>query len=203
MRKAVKRVLELHDICLSFGEKTVFSGCGLVLPPGDRVALTGPSGCGKTSLLRIALGLQQPDSGSVRNASRRTAAVFQEPRLLPWCTALENVNLVLSDGPETFAEAQAWLDRLELADAAGLRPDALSGGMQQRVALARALAAGPDLLVLDEAFKGLDDELKQRVLHMLADTLPGVTLLMATHSEEEAEALGCRILRCRNGRFEP
>lgn len=194
-------MLEIKDVSLRFDDKQVLNGCSLSLSRGERLALMGPSGCGKTTLLRIALSLQTPDSGSVKSAARRTAAVFQEPRLLPWRTAAENVNLVLSDRAETMAEAVSWLKRLELSDARDLCPAEMSGGMQQRLSLARALAAAPELLVLDEPFKALDSALRERVMAVTKDALPNAALLLATHSEEEAEALGCRILHYEDGKF--
>lgn len=194
-------LLELKHISLSFGEKAVLRDCDLRLPAGARFALMGPSGCGKTTLLRIVLGLQRPDAGTIENRFVRPAAVFQEPRLLPWCSALENVNLVLSDGPETRELALSWLRRLELGEAAELYPAALSGGMQQRVALARAMATAPDLLVLDEPFRGLDEALREQVIAAVSRALPEAAILLATHSEAEAAALGCRILRYDAGRF--
>ena len=194
-------MLELRDITVAFGDRTVLRDCGLSLAAGQRLALMGPSGCGKTTLLRLALGLQMPDSGSVRCDFSRPAAVFQEPRLLPWRMALENVLLTAGDRPQAREAAQQWLEKLELGDAAGLYPDELSGGMQQRVSLARALACEPDFLVLDEAFKGLDPELRERVLALLAGTLKHTAVLLATHSEEEARALACRVLHYQNGHF--
>ena len=161
----------------------------------------GPSGCGKTTLLRVALLLQPPDAGTVSGDAGRTAAVFQEPRLLPWRTAAENVNAVLSDTRETMPEALSMLDRVELSDAAEKYPAELSGGMQQRVSIARALAYRPDLLVLDEPFRGLDDELRGRMVSLLSASLSSASLLLVTHSEDEARALGCRILRYRDGHF--
>ena len=98
-------MLELKNISVRFDGKPVLSDCSLCLGDGERLALMGPSGCGKTTLLRIALSLQQPDTGTVSGEAGRTAAVFQEPRLLPWRTAAENVNVVLSDTPETMPEA--------------------------------------------------------------------------------------------------
>ena len=197
----MRAVLELKEISLSFGRHAVLSNCSLHLAPGERIALMGPSGCGKTTLLRTVLSLQQSDSGTVVCRAHKPAAVFQEPRLLPWLTALENVNLVLSDTPETLPAARAWLECMELADSAGLYPAELSGGMQQRVSLARALACEPDLLVLDEPFKGQDSALYDRILEVLKKALDGASLLLATHREEEALALGCRIVRYNAGQF--
>ena len=195
-------MLELRDISVSYGEKTVLQHCDLNLMSGERIALMGPSGCGKTTLLRIALGLHTPDFGTVKRYFSRVSAVFQEPRLLPWRTALENVMLPIAGRPDSRDAAVSHLEKLELADAVGLYPDELSGGMQQRVSLARAMVFAPDLLVLDEAFKGLDVELRGRVLTLLAGSLQNTSVLLATHSEEEARALSCRILHWKEGRFE-
>lgn len=194
-------MLKLEEISVRFGEKQVLEKCGLRLEKGERVALTGPSGCGKTTLARVALSLQNPDSGTVSCGFARIAAVFQEPRLLPWLTAAENVNLVLSDSARTMEEARAWLERLELGDSAELYPSELSGGMQQRVSIARALAVRPELLVMDEPFKAMDEALRDRVLRVTADALGDAALLLITHSEREALTLGCRVLRYVDGRF--
>ena len=194
-------MLELNNISVRYDGKSVLSGCGLSLGDGERLALMGPSGCGKTTLLRVALSLQPPDTGSVSGDPGRTAAVFQEPRLLPWRTAAENVNVVLSDTPETMPEALSMLERVELSDAVEKYPAELSGGMQQRVSIARALAFRPDLLVLDEPFRGLDDELRGRMVSLLNTSLQSASLLLVTHSEEEAKTLGCRVLRYQDGRF--
>lgn len=194
-------MLELNEVSLRFGDKQVLDGCTLRLKAGEHIALMGPSGCGKTTLLRIALGLQDPESGTARRTSERAAAVFQEPRLLPWRTAAENVNLVLSDRDETLPEAREWLKRLELSDAGELYPAELSGGMQQRVSIARALAASPSLLVLDEPFKAMDSALRERVMGLTAETAKAAAILLATHSEDEARALGCTVLRYQDGRF--
>ena len=194
-------MLELKDISLRLGDKQVLRGCGLRLDDGERIALMGPSGCGKTTLLRVALSLQKPDAGEVSCSWNRIGVVFQEPRLLGWRTAAENVDLVLSDGPETAAEAALWLDRLELGEARELYPAELSGGMQQRLSIARALAVRPELLVLDEPFKAMDEALAARVRQTVAQALSDSALLLVTHSEEEARAFGCRILRYEDGRF--
>ena len=194
-------MLELKNITVRFDGTPVLSDCSLSLGDGERLALMGPSGCGKTTLLRVALSMQPPDTGSVSGDAGRTAAVFQEPRLLPWRTAAENVNVVLSDTPETMPEALSMLGRVELSEAGEKYPSELSGGMQQRVSIARALAFRPDLLVLDEPFRGLDEELRGRIVSLLSASLPSASLLLATHSEEEARALGCRVLHYRDGCF--
>ena len=194
-------MLRLEEISVRFGEQRVLDKCSLRLEKGERVALTGPSGCGKTTLARVALSLQNPDSGTVSCGFARIAAVFQEPRLLPWLTAAENVNLVLSDSAWTMEKARAWLARLELGDSAELYPSELSGGMQQRVSIARALAPGPELLIMDEPFKAMDEALRDRVLRVTADALGDAALLLITHSEREALTLGCRVLRYVDGRF--
>ena len=186
-------MLKLETISHSFGDRPVLKDVSLTLAPGERIALMGPSGVGKTTLLRIVLGLLAPDEGKVENSFRKTASVFQEPRLLPWRTAEENVNLVLSDGKATLAAARSWLDRLGLKDAAGKYPRELSGGMQQRVSLARALAMEGDLLVLDEPFKAMDEELKQQVMALVSET--DAAILLVTHEKEEAAALGCKVIQ--------
>lgn len=185
-------MLKLTDISHSYGDHRVLENFSLTLGPGERVALMGPSGCGKTTLLRIALGLEKTTGGCGENAFPSAAAVFQEPRLLPWRTAAENVNLVLGDRTATLDRAGSWLDALELAEAKEKYPRELSGGMQQRVSIARALAVEPALLILDEPFRGLDEALRDRVLARVSRTKGAI--LLVTHDRREAEALGCRIV---------
>lgn len=186
-------MLKLNHISHSYGEHTVLRNFDLTLETGQRIALMGPSGCGKTTLLRIALGLLKPTGGSVENTFSRTAVVFQEPRLLQWRTALENVNLVLADDKTTLFRAEKYLQMVELSGSADKYPRELSGGMQQRVALARALAVEGDLLVLDEPFKGLDEALRENMMALVSKT--NAAILLVTHDEEEAAALGCEIIR--------
>lgn len=186
-------MLKLKDISHRYGDTAVLSGVSLELLPGERVALMGPSGCGKTTLLRIILGLLQPSEGSVENTFRKTAVVFQEPRLLPWRTAAENVNLALGDGKETLPKALEQLRALGMGAAADKYPGELSGGMQQRAALARALALEGDLLVLDEPFKAMDETLRWEVIAQVAKT--DAAILLVTHDEAEADALGCKIVK--------
>ena len=186
-------MLKLTNICRSYGAQQLLSGLSLTVNPGQRVAIMGPSGVGKTTLLRIALGLETPEQGTVENRFAKTAAVFQEPRLLPWRTALENVNLVLGDTLKTMEKARQVLAQMGLAEAAGKYPRELSGGMQQRVAIARAMAVEPELLVLDEPFKAMDEALRTSVIACVAKT--DAAILLVTHELWEAEQLNCEIIR--------
>ena len=185
-------MLELKDVSLSFGALEVLRGASLMLGQGERIAITGPSGCGKTSLLHVIAGLLHPDSGLVRNRAARTACVFQEPRLLPWLSAEENVSIVIPHGTQG-QDALMLLKELGLSDSAEKHPCELSGGMQQRAALARALAYAPDLLLLDEPFRALDAASKALAIDAVNERADCAVILV-THSPEEADALGCRII---------
>ena len=185
-------MLELKNVSLCYGDLRVLRDVSLRLDPGERIAVMGPSGCGKTSLLRVIAGLQSPGSGTVERAAHRLSFVFQEPRLLPWLTAAENIRLVLPDA-HRGDDAAAWLSRFGLSDAADRLPSELSGGMRQLVSLARALVCTPDLLLLDEPFKALDAAAKQNAITAVSDGTDAAVILV-THDAREAEAIGCRVI---------
>lgn len=185
-------MLELKNVSLCYGDLRVLRDVSLRLAPGERIAVMGPSGCGKTSLLRVIAGLQSPDSGTIECTARRLSFMFQEPRLLPWLTAAENVRLVLPDAHHGD-DAAAWLSRFGLSDAADRLPSELSGGMRQLVSLARALVCTPDLLLLDEPFKALDAAAKQNAITAVSDGTDAAVILV-THDAREAEAIGCRVI---------
>ena len=183
-------MIRLEHVTFGYGlQKAVLRDVSLEIPEGGRLCLMGPSGKGKSTVLRLLLGLEKPRRGTV-SVPEGTAfsAVFQENRLLPWKTVLENVAL-FSDG-ET---ARRCLTALGLSDSLTAMPDALSGGMKRRVALARALAHPFDMLVLDEALTGLDGGTKARCLAAIDRAVGHRTLVMATHDESEAAALGAEI----------
>ena len=192
-----KVVLEVNNLSKQFekdGEAfPVLEQVSFTLTEGEVFVLLGRSGCGKTTLLRIVMDLLKPSEGTVENTFRNTVAVFQEPRLLPWRTALQNVNLVLGDGKSTLDTAKKYLELVKLEDALDKYPRELSGGMQQRASLARALAAQGDLLVLDEPFKAMDEALRDHVMELVNRT--DAAILLVTHEAEEAKALGCEIIR--------
>ena len=182
-------MVELQDVSVAFDGRTVFEHVSARFSSGVHAAIMGPSGVGKTTLLRVIAKLLPPTAGRVRVHTPRRAVLFQEPRLLPWLTALENVNTVLSDGSRTLPEAMDWLNRVRLGAAAGKYPAELSGGMQTRVALARALAYGGNLVLLDEPFRGLDEATRDEVIDLCREALREKTTILVTHDRAEAEAL--------------
>ena len=191
-------MIDFKDITLAYGGETVLQDCSLRVAQGQHIALMGPSGCGKTTLLNIAAGLLPAEGAEVHGT---VSYVFQEPALFPWLTAVENINAVLSDTPATLPRAKEWLAAVGLADCADKYPHQLSGGQKQRVAIARALAYGGDILLLDEPFRGLDEDTRQQIADLICRTWRGKTLLLATHDAQEAELLHCPVRRWRDGKF--
>lgn len=167
-------------------QRPVLRDFSMTVPEGGRVCLTGPSGEGKTTALRLLLGLEKPRKGAVSVPEGvRFSAVFQENRLLPWKTVLENASLFSDE-----ESARRILSTLGLGDSLDALPETLSGGMKRRAALGRALAHPFDVLVLDEALTGLDGETKRRCLAAIDEAVGRRTLVLATHDDGEARALG-------------
>lgn len=196
-------MIRLENVSLAYDGAVVLDRLSLHVPTGAHIALMGASGCGKSSVIDLIAGLKQPTAGRVSVDAERISYAFQEPRLLPWRTAAENVNAVLSDRKATLPEAEAWLMRVGLGDAAGKYPDELSGGMRQRVNLARALAYGGDILLLDEPFSGLDGERRDELLSLIKRYAAGKTLVLSTHDRTEAEALADSIYIFQEKAFIP
>ena len=191
-------MVTLQNVTLFFKDgktvKTVLNDLSLTFPTGKMIAVMGPSGCGKTTLLRLIAGLILPSSGNVTRETESISYLFQDTALLPWLTAAENVNLVLSDGKETLGEAVEWLRRVDLSDEANTYPASLSGGMRQRVALARALSTDAELLLLDEPFRGMDEELHAKMRELVLACRKGKTTILVTHDAKDAEMADCRIV---------
>jgi NitT/TauT family transport system ATP-binding protein len=174
----------IKNITKSFGGNAVIQNFSAELPLDGVTVLRGPSGVGKTTLFRLLLGLEQPDTGEIVGIQGlKPAVVFQEDRLLPWASALENVALV-SDS----ASAETILTKLGLGDSLCLLPRELSGGMQRRVAIARALAYQADLLFLDEPFTGLDEQNKRVATDAIREQ--HIPAFVITHEDDEAELFG-------------
>ena len=193
-------MIRIEHLTVAYGGQKVLKDCFLTVPAGGHVALMGASGSGKTTLINVIAGLLKPDAGTV-SVTGKVSYVFQEPALFPWLTALENVNVVLSDGPATRQEAESWLIRAGLEDCLHKYPHQMSGGQKQRVALCRALAYGGDILLLDEPLKGLDADTRDRVVELLRRECADKTLLLVTHDPREAEALCDSVLTYQDGIF--
>jgi NitT/TauT family transport system ATP-binding protein len=182
---------------------------------GEIVALIGPSGCGKTTALRIAMGLETATSGAVtvdsvvvKGCGYDRGIVFQHAELLPWLTAMQNVEFGLEmkgmRGKELHDTAMRYLTLVGLQDSVKRRPYQLSGGMQQRVGIARALAIDPKVLLMDEPFGALDaqtrESLQSELLEIHARTQK--TILFVTHDLDEAVLLADRVVVMQHGRLQ-
>lgn len=188
------RDIRLEGLHKAYGGQQVLGGFSARLPAGGAAALMGPSGSGKTTLSRLIMGLEKPDAGRVEGAAGlRFAPVFQEDRLCEQLNAVANVALVLPKSVRGGIPAQ--LARVGLNDSLTTKPvAALSGGERRRVALVRAVMAPSDVLLLDEAFKGLDAATRQLAFDYIKANLAGRGLLLITHDAAEAEAFGATVV---------
>ncbi|OFA07698.1 ATP-binding cassette domain-containing protein [Duganella phyllosphaerae] len=196
--------LSLDGLSKSFGERAVLHDIGLQLKPGEFVAVVGRSGCGKSTLLRAIAGLETVEQGTIAVGQGAIGTsiriMFQEARLLPWKTVLENVALGL---PRSLNAAAATLSTVGLGERANDWPAELSGGQRQRVALARALLHEPQLLLLDEPLGALD-ALTRIEMQQLIESLwlaRGFTAVLVTHDVQEALALADRVVLIEEGRI--
>ncbi len=173
-----------------------------MVAPGEFVAIVGPSGCGKTTLLNMISGLED-SSGQAINCNNQSVHhsnnqhigyIFQQPRLMPWLTVNENVQLVLS--PPQYKQIDGLLEQVGLAGKGDYFPHQLSGGMQRRVSIARSFAISPELLLLDEPFNSLDAPTASRLRLLLLELWRhrGTTMILVTHDLQEAIYMADRIL---------
>jgi NitT/TauT family transport system ATP-binding protein len=211
--RATGQAVRVENATVSFparaGSLVALDGCSLEVPAGSFTVVIGPNGCGKSTLLRLIAGLLRPDGGQVtiggdgagppRAGDGRVGIAFQQPRLLPWLSTIDNVALPLALHHESVGDrnerAREALARVGLGEAADMRPRELSGGMAQRAGLARALIGDPPVLLLDEPFSALDAlsrEAFDTELQSLWLERPR-TVILVTHSVPEAVRLADRI----------
>ncbi|MEA4816182.1 MAG: ATP-binding cassette domain-containing protein [Lachnospiraceae bacterium] len=176
----------LKNIKKSYDRKEpVIGSLSLELPENGIVCIMGPSGCGKTTLAGIIGGYIKKDSGEISGLSgKKISVIFQEDRLLPYFSLMDNLKAVCPD----TQKIRAVLSTVGLTGQESKKPNDLSGGMRQRGAIARALVYGGDIFIMDEAFKGIDISLKESIMKYIRQNLAGKFCLFVTHNLDEAIA---------------
>lgn len=192
-------MITLTNVSKQYNGVDIFKNVSCDIGDNELLALTGPSGSGKTTLLRLIAGTLKPDSGSIQLSSKRIGFIFQDHRLLPWKTSLDNIALVLRAAgmsrEDSRRHAQFWLDKVGLGQFAKYYPSQLSGGMVQRVSIARAFAIEPDIILMDEPFSSLDAALTDSLLLIVKKVLMeyNTTVIYVTHDVMEALRLANRL----------
>ncbi len=203
-----KPILVADEVGLVYGGNvTALAGVNLTVPQGRLTSLLGPSGCGKTTLLKIIAGLIEPTTGDVtvrgepvRGPGPDRALVFQDFALLPWATVLDNVGYGLRvrgvPRQERDQVARHYIEEVGLAGFEARYPHELSGGMRQRAGLARALAVRSDILLMDEPFSAVDEQMRRKLQEDLLELLrvEQKTVIFVTHSIEEAVYLSDQVI---------
>lgn len=195
----MEKLIEFKNINKTFDTLEVIKDLSFEVNSTDIIGILGASGVGKSTILKLIAGLDKPTKGTLINNTKKVGYVFQEPRLLPWKTALQNVllPLLISGKQKNKAKKKAlyYLDKMGLNGFENYYPSQLSGGMLQRVSLARAFALEPDLLLLDEPFSSLDIRLKSVLETMLKELLTEhpIPVLYVSHSPEEVVQFANRI----------
>ncbi len=204
--------LKVKNIRKDFGNLKVLDNIDFKVEEDELICMVGPSGCGKTTLLRIIIGLEQPTAGSIlikdkplKQSISDLGFVFQEPALLPWRSALENVKFPLeikgTEKEKRGEVAKKYLKLVGLEKFENSYPFELSGGMKQRAALARVLAKDPEILLMDEPFASVDAQTSNKLQEELVDLWQKTmkTIIFITHSIDEAVYLSDKILVLSKG----
>lgn len=199
--------LKLNNVSRTFAKKTAIRNITFSTKPGEIIGILGTSGCGKSTLLRAISGLDNNYDGEItingntkKEIHEVTGFIFQEPRLFPWLTVLENVTFGLKGNKEEKVNlGRKYLGNVGLDGSEHLYPKQLSGGMAQRVAIARALVTSPEILLLDEPFSALDAFTKMQLQDLLLDVWKTYqsTIVLVTHDIDEATYLCDRIITLR------
>lgn len=217
-----KVLIEVKDLCKSFGNVNVLNGISTEIAQGEVVAIIGPSGCGKSTFLRSLNLLEEPTSGvitfegtditdksvDINKMRQKIGMVFQQFNLFPHKTVKENIMLApvtlnLMSKEEAEKTALELLERVGLPDKADSYPDMLSGGQKQRIAIARSLAMNPDVMLFDEPTSALDPEMVGEVLELMQELArSGMTMVVVTHEMGFAREVATRVLFIDEGKIQ-
>ena len=217
-----KVLIEVKDLCKSFGNVNVLNGISTEIAQGEVVAIIGPSGCGKSTFLRSLNLLEEPTSGTIlfegtditdksvdiNKMRQKIGMVFQQFNLFPHKTVKENIMLApvtlgLMKEEEASEKAEELLARVGLPDKADAYPDSLSGGQKQRIAIARAMAMNPDVMLFDEPTSALDPEMVGEVLEIMKELAQtGMTMVVVTHEMGFAREVATRVIFIDEGKIQ-
>ena len=209
-------ILEIKELNHAYGESDIIiKDLSFNISIGERVSILGPSGCGKSTLLRLIAGLEKPNSGEIIKRGevmtsheifippekRNVGLVVQEKALFPHLTVYENICFGIQRNKDKNKIVSDLLELLKIDSLKNKHPHEISGGEQQRVALARSLAPTPDLLMLDEPFSALDEELKKTLYEEVSEVFSekNSSILLVTHDAYEAEVMTDKQLRMEKG----
>ena len=181
---------EFRNVDFSYGEKSILKNFSFSVNEGETTAVLGPSGFGKTTLLELFAEFLKPQKGEIVPFCKKPVFIFQEDRLLPWFSVLENMTAVNIKKEK----ALLYLQKVGLSDSLDKYPEELSGGMCRRLAIARALAFGGNCFLFDEPLRGLDIKTSAEILELIKAETAGKTALVITHSPNEAFFLCERIV---------
>ena len=207
-------LIEVKDLCKSYGENTVLENLSTNIYKGEVIAIIGPSGCGKSTFLRSLNLLERPESGSIRfngvditdkkvninKVREKIGMVFQQFNLFPNMTVKENIMLAptklkIMGKEQASQKADELLRRVGLSDKADAYPGNLSGGQKQRIAIARTMAMNPDVILFDEPTSALDPEMVGEVLEIMKELASdGMTMVVVTHEMGFAREVASRVI---------
>lgn len=187
-------MVELKNVSFSYGELKVLEDFNLTVKDGESICLWGKSGCGKTTVLKLILGLEKANKGEI-SAPDKISCVFQEDRLIENLSLEKNVKLVLPK--EKYQKADELINEFGLQEFKKSKVQELSGGMKRRVAIIRAIAFGGDLLILDEAFNGIDSKNREKIAKIIKREFieKNKAVIMVTHVTADADSINAKIIK--------
>ena len=181
--------IQINNLTKKYGDKVVFENYTSTFDFNGILLLKGVSGLGKTTLMRIIASLEKANKGEIKADAKSISFMFQEDRLIPFVSVLKNLTAVCNE-----EKALNYLKLMGLESEKDNSPLSLSGGMRRRVALARALCFDSDLVILDEPFKGLDEELKSNICEIIKEESKNRDFIIISHDSQDAELLNAKII---------